>query len=1804
MNDPIKIIHKFKNNNTKIQYKVYIYIGSLVPENIKKILSDIQFLSLYETFDTLSHDNYLQLEKYYGNYWYEKLFISYHINNQKNVINNTPLKKNTLINKYKEEWYNTHIIKSNEKKILYSFSTIFTIYSNIYNKIKTIKADNINFMTHNKYTSVGGASEIEEYDIEDEDEHDANEHDNDNDIEDIPIEKKDKSIDNELDLYEIAKLYTESKVENISNIKKTSELISQAIEDKFFLKKIDELELKYDQSLDNINYDNNLENVYNKYYIMEQYIFKDDNIKTIKNKICVSIPLSNKFGPVKLLPELQYLWCSYKFNKKYESIMIGQKWIIRNELLKIDIIPNENLKTYEKLKNNLRILKEYFGYKIKREDDESLLLRYYDNYITNNEIFLLDTYNELGINYNPSLDDKKNIYDIYINIYYPLLSYERFDQIIQLLQKKSNKEIDLVENNFFSIKNDLKLETEIENIVESIKLKHEKYDSLFYKNNIIQAIIHVYVDYENKIDKGVTNINLFRIFDNFVLNDTCPFIEFQQDKSNIVYKFDYSIIKHIDKTILTKWFELSVNGILFKIKNIKDNKYYTVSLYDNGRIEYKLTWKENENATIDDVQNTFDAIRYILTKINNENKKINIAIPTDDKFKYAFINCMMSFTIPGDFVINHNDLSEFSRYFYNYVALVIDPKKRLKMSKITDQISKYGTYLRYKRINKYDNRSKIHLKIIYILRNYDILPKELIEEISKLFNITTETAAKEIDFVRDKYSKLIKKRSGRLLKKYKTSVLSKLHGIAIDIQGKDKLNYKIRITGIKSKEQMNEIIQFVKVLIYLYIEIYLHKNKEYEKLKDKLYSLTKIAKRRHKVADLVEYDNKKPELKKITALDKSRLAFRPEKGQSQWTRFCQNNGTEKRRPIIIPQDNVESILKNGYTLNSSGNFYEKTIKVKNNNSYDNVTIKAVKLYNNDSTYNVYTCDTTENNKFIHIGFLTKGYNPDNLCMPCCFIKDQYTSSNKFKKDFFMRCLDDKKDILSYLNIDLTKIYILYDTIKLQENKFIHLDYQLDVLLNKTENNSYVLKNNYLKYCKTGYYFKYTAFHQNYNFLVAICSIYKISIENLIDNIIKYIENDTDNKCFNYLNNGDISYIFNNREKYIDFIQTSNILNYQSVGELICMPGLISKNGILMFILIQSKDTSKTATDKFNYYIDCLNTENVSLLFNDTKRDVIVLVYDNKYYHPIYKIYKYHKNISATGIFSYDDNIFKILKEYYSVNCNSNIIKKMFSQYYLIAKIIIELLNKHNIDIITQYIDDRNKCKYLLCNNKLLLPVNSSGISYKYSCTHINNLYNSVLPLKKTIELLHNIESILKLDYTPYVVYYNNAFNNKIIVSSILLNNQMYIPVVEEEYDKKTIKSMGLSISYQSFVETINKYIQEYNPLISTYDNQMKEINENMYISETYNLFKLELSYYLSINLDIKNKIKEIIYNKNKSKYDKKEDLIQIINNVLASKDIEIVKSLPDLKDYTINNIRDICNINVTNEDCNKNIHCKWIDNKCKFIIPKNNILNYLDILIEELIQGGIKCKEILQEDDYYVSDIVNTMSYTYRTNQTILKYNNLNINKILDDIFGAKFIGIGSKHIGKSKKSIPTYPSIIVIGNKYIQEIIPNNNSVLRSYSNSYYWILNPLYDINCRNLGYFNEFQSIITNILKVNIINFIQKALINIGDKDVIDYIHKNFYNENLFNSYLLKFRKNIYNTTGITELYILSHLINIPIVVYDDNYNIKYIFMQGFIEVNSNNIKKFTKTENRQNTIFLQFSCEKDNQIPNKIYSIYYI
>ena len=451
MKNPFKIIHKFKNNNSRIQYMIYIFIGSLISDEVQNILNSIVNKDFYDTLIFLNPKKRKILEDTYGEKWYKFFFINIHLTFSIKQINRDKKLQKKIIDIHGKSWYNNNIHLENldvknlfKKNIPFSFSHNYQNDLIYENKIKFVDNDTIDDKSDidNYITQKGGMiddspiSEIIEGNKMLEMFDKKNNEEDEKTI--MTNEDVEENINDDFNLDDIMNIYSTIDIQDSKEAKETSKLISEAINDKSWNKQLDKSNDNYNKLFDKNTFDMELSHAYNKVIVLNQYIFEDDTIKNIRNKVAISIPLNPKFGNFKLLPEYQYFWSNYTINNKKDQVMLGQKWIKRNQILNIDIEPNPNLSFYENLADNLLYLKNNFNYKIKREDDEYLILRNYENFITNNEIFMLDIFNDLGINYNIESDKIKNIYAVYTNIYFPLLGYTRFNHIIEALNGNSN----------------------------------------------------------------------------------------------------------------------------------------------------------------------------------------------------------------------------------------------------------------------------------------------------------------------------------------------------------------------------------------------------------------------------------------------------------------------------------------------------------------------------------------------------------------------------------------------------------------------------------------------------------------------------------------------------------------------------------------------------------------------------------------------------------------------------------------------------------------------------------------------------------------------------------------------------------------------------------------------------------------------------------------------------------------------------------------------------------------------------------------------------------------------------------------------------------------------------------------------------------------------------------------------------------------------------------------------------------------------------------------------------------------------
>lgn len=1839
MNDPVKIIWKYKNNNRRIQYNTYIFIGSLVPQNIQTILNKITDLKFYDTLITLHKDEHKKMEDFYGEEWYLKFFNTYHVNSSIFLIKESPTQKSEIIEKMGEAWYKKHISSRQliEKKLIYSYEALvkderirkttkkgrtlamvdeegdidYTLSKKIdINKLysksvqarelpedsntkkksgknrltdyesKEIKDEKREFMEDRKQTekqikkledsSLDSESEIDTIDSSDyEDDYlpeadkineqerllmsdnmegggyDVNfnenvyPHDyefkmsvcncencriqqggnNDDDDQDVTDEDEDENEetniedednfntgldvdelapDEEIDFDEIEKMYKDLDVDPDSHLNETTNLIKKALnDDKLFEKKIKNM-VEFDRSRDDSAYDENLKDIYKKYYVKLQYIFKDDTVKSVKDKICCGLRCNAKFDTeLYLAPSRQYFWSEYAFEGKINKVMIGQKWMRRNELLNIDIEPMNNIRAYEELRGPLKMLRENirrYNNKIRREDDDNDILFDYENYITNNEIFMIDLYNELGQSYNADLDTLKNLQDIYLKLYFPKIKSDDVKTIIDLLNGNKKSEVNKSSIIFETINNDLVMENEISNTIEEVKMK-DKYQNIFKENYITQSVIHLNL----RLLEG-TKLSLFRVFNEFVVNEKYPFVQYQTPDGNITYKFNEREIEDYvrdkeNKNVLVKWFENAPYGISFKVK-IQDKtgvKFMAIGLNENGRIEYKTQWKEEDMATIDDIKNTYNYVKELITKINGEKNKVRIDIPDDSEFKFAFINTIQKFVLPNNYIVNHNDLSNFSRYFYPYVALVIEPRKRqAKVPKSSDK-SKFGTYLRYKRVSKYENQARIEQRIMYFIRNFEFTEKGLANEISKQFNITEEKALEEYEKVKQRYPNI--KKSRKVLKKLENIPKYKPQGIGIDIQGKQPEKYKIRISGARDKVQLNRIIKFMNVLIYLYVETYHVKSPERQVLKKKLELLKNIAERRSKVDEIVNYSKEMKTVKQMTSIDKRRIGFKPEKGQNQWTRSCQNSGDDKkRRPQQYNSINMDELLKKGYYFNKKTGNYEKRVVVKERGKKMEYTLRTVKLSEFDDEGNLtgneihYACDPEENGDHFYIGFLTRSTNPFGHCMPCCFKKDPLISKNKEKQEFFKKCLGQITVAETKENQKIVgdRLYILQDTNKIQEGRFGFLPKYLDIYFNYSLNKQKKIKHHYLVKTNTGYFFKYGSKQDDNQFLNAVGSLFDMTVNDIKTRITLFLEKDKNEQIFTSLNTGDIKTYFKTRDEYIRFINAGDLLSFEMVNDILSVPGVISKSG-LNIVVFQKKNiiirkTFEKEKIREDFVLQCQNPEDIYGLKHPTKQ-CIFLIKENKYYYPIVMVLKENevsKSMDVVRQFVYEnneDNIVNHISDFYEKNCTSSFMDTVvYKNSSLSARLmehhLTQLKNK-DYNVRYQFIDIRNKCKYLITMSGILIPVRPSGSLHDTQI--IKSIEKYVNEYHKTFDTLEKIYELSdkKIPVNPIGVFYDEnekTPKDTIRVNAIMTKTRDVVPVIPINIKISKLEEQKLLYENKPYIDKVDAEILKgkTNYIV---DERINSVNFDKYKTEGYELFRLEFSNYVNKkeNSVIKGKLENIMTDAILSKREKVDkiklliyrlldkDLYDQYKNILTKstsdhtdidfdintthksndtppsedyrigynekeqenqsggkydKLINIITKLPNLEHYQVNNDRIICNTNDSKDKCNLNPHCHWTHAGCYMSFLKDMAITFVNKISEELAQNDLKAFEIMQVEGYFVSDIVDYTRFTERSGQKIVRSTSNTIKKVLNETFGKETVPI---KIGRRK---------------------------------------------------------------------------------------------------------------------------------------------------------------------------------------------
>ena len=183
----------------------------------------------------------------------------------------------------------------------------------------------------------------------------------------------------------------------------------------------------------------------------------------------------------------------------------------------------------------------------------------------------------------------------------------------------------------------------------------------------------------------------------------------------------------------------------------------------------------------------------------------------------------------------------------------------------------------------------------------------------------------------------------------------------------------------------------------------------------------------------------------------------------------------------------------------------------------------------------------------------------------------------------------------------------------------------------------------------------------------------------------------------------------------------------------------------------------------------------------------------------------------------------------------------------------------------------------------------------------------------------------------------------------------------------------------------------------------------------------------------------------------------------------------------------------------------------------------------------------------------------------------------------------------------------------YIQHIMDNNLSIFRAYVNGFYWLRHPYYDVDSRNLGYYSPLQTDLSNYFRSLIIDWLQdKKNKNIITEDLLKYIdHKKSINNvtSIIEDFLIKLGTDVMTLTNcIVELYILNSIQRIPIIVYNENHDVIYIFDNGLkyhhvdnTKMTKQQINEFIKTH-KNTCIQIRLNFITENTVPDEIDVVY--
>ena len=200
----------------------------------------------------------------------------------------------------------------------------------------------------------------------------------------------------------------------------------------------------------------------------------------------------------------------------------------------------------------------------------------------------------------------------------------------------------------------------------------------------------------------------------------------------------------------------------------------------------------------------------------------------------------------------------------------------------------------------------------------------------------------------------------------------------------------------------------------------------------------------------------------------------------------------------------------------------------------------------------------------------------------------------------------------------------------------------------------------------------------------------------------------------------------------------------------------------------------------------------------------------------------------------------------------------------------------------------------------------------------------------------------------------------------------------------------------------------------------------------------------------------------------------------------------------------------------------------------------------------------MQEDNYYISSIINDNYYTLREGQKILIKTPTQKDNPFIKYYNSKLpYFINSDDNFNTGSTMQDNNNLKIVGNKYIQKIKSDKDGFIRAYANGLNWIINSKQSINNKNLGYTSLKQEKISNYIKGVVVDYI------------MDLNNENKLKQQYSQDIIITFVKDSNDIDDIEQLCDILYNINkIEIILYNEYDTITYKTNKN-ITPNQNNI-----------------------------------